>query len=222
MEKTRSQILESALMVANTRLNEEVAEHLVDFPDITSWKSYGRATKAKPHGEDIDWFREFGIPACINNYLDWRLEHPELVLYILPNGNPAIEVEFYVTLGPGDPVRGYIDRVFVNENNGGKLIVDIKSGQKPKTSEQLGIYKKALEAGSGEEFRWGTYIYGLKTGINVVPDIDLSMWTDEALGRIYGADTTVLLEKQLFLPNPGENCFHCGVSHHCAFAAASI
>lgn len=190
-----------------------------DYPDPTSWKSYGRATKEKPHGEDIQWFGAVGIPTCLNNYITWRLENPQLQLLTLPSGAVAVEVPFVVHI-EDVPVKGYIDRVFVNTTNGTPVVVDIKSGQKPDSSQQLGIYRKALAAG-GVELTYGAFIYGLKKGCSVTPDIDLRVWTDEALARVYvAADRQI--KAGLFIPHPGEACFHCSVSKHCKFFPSSI
>lgn len=192
-----------------------------EYPDPTWWKSYGRATKDKPRGEDIHWFGAVGIPNAVSNYIGWRLSRPELELYVMPSGEMAVEVPFLVHI-EGVPMKGYIDRVFVDTTTGLPLVVDIKSGVKPDSSQQLGLYRQALRAGiPDEDFRYGGFIYGLKRGASFTPPIDLSVWTDERLAEVYvTADRQI--KARLFVPHPGDACFHCSVSKYCKFFPASI
>lgn len=190
-----------------------------DYPDTRSWKSYGRRTKEKPFGEDIHWFGAVGIPDALSNYVAWRLANPQLELFTLPGGVAAVEVPFLVHVGDV-PVKGYIDRVFVDTNTATVKVVDLKSGRKPDSSQQLGVYRKALRAG-GVEVHVGAYVYGMKKGLAVTPDISLLHWTDEALESIYvPADRQI--KQRLFVPHPGEACFHCSVSRHCKFYPTSF
>lgn len=177
----------------------------------SSWKSFGR--------QDWQWYNDTGIPNSIAAYINWRLENP-WPLADVPNFGPAVEVPFNYYVTPGRLVHGWIDRIFVVE---GQLVpLDIKSGLKPKTSEQLGLYAAAVKDGLGWDLTTGYYLYGLKSGTaSLTKPADLRLWTPERLGRLYET-ASLIIEHKLFVPNPGDACFVCSVSHHCEFALAAI
>lgn len=207
-------------------LDKEISDTATEEYPPEAWRAFGQS-KNNPRGQDIEWFRRVGIPGAVANYINWRLENDHLAVMTLPSGVLAIEVPFEMQLSSDEsPIRGQIDRVFTNVNNGLHLIVDLKSGLKPTSSEQLGVYRQAMLAGLPDEiFDYGAYIFGMKptskTGIRMTPDINLKIWTAERLRKIYG-QADVIIEKELFLPNPGPSCFLCGVSQHCGFYAGSV
>jgi putative RecB family exonuclease len=91
---------------------------------------------------------------------------------------------------------------------------------KPKTSEQLGLYAGALKRALGWQVSYGYYLYGLKSGeAKLTPPLNLTAWTDELLGSIY-IPANQQISAGIFLPNPGDACFVCSVSEHCAFVQA--
>lgn len=185
------------------------------------WKRFGRATTAKPNGEDLAWFEAEGIPLALGAYVDWRLSKPNWKLAEIPNFGPAIEVPFTVPLGDVQ-VNGYIDRVFTVDGFDGYYCLDIKSGRKPKTDEQLGVYARALEVGLGWPVTYGFFIYGLKSGTaSMTPPIDVRHWSAEKLTTTY-ANLDLGISSKVFVPNPGEACFTCDVSSHCAFAQSVL
>jgi PD-(D/E)XK nuclease superfamily len=209
-----------ALEDADIALRKEIEEASVgEFTDPLTWKRYGRPTSEKPNGEDIEWFRTVGIPKCIDAYVAWRLATPDLTLLDIPGFGPAIEVPFDTYIG-GQHVRGYIDRVFVSPD-GVPYLCDLKSGQKPKTSEQLETYRYALLTGAGIDVRWGGYLYGLKHGeAKLTPPIELG-WSEEKLARLY-VQANTLIEQGIFIPSPGDSCYHCAVAAHCDYAQAAL
>jgi hypothetical protein len=194
-------------------VEEALAENIsTDFP-ISTWKHYGRPTQAKPNGEDMYWWIAEGIPKAVDAYIDWRVDNPAWRLAVIDDA-PAIEVGFDIKIGTVE-VRGKIDRIF-QDDSGRQLILDIKSGQKPKTDEQLGTYWKATG------IRWGAYLYGLKTGeAKYVGPIDLSHWTDDKLEQLY-CETDRAINAGIFIPNPGDGCFHCAVQNSCKFGMSAI
>lgn len=213
-------IAELALTATLVALDEEI-QHLADKGWTTDkWKRYGRKTAEKPQAEDVEWFRNVGIPNSLNAYLAWRLSTPEFIIADVPGFGPGIEVPFNYYVD-GQLVHGYIDRVFTTAD-GGYYPLDIKSGLKPKTTEQLGLYATALERGLGWRIDYGFYLYGLKSGeAKLTPALSLAGWDDAKLSRIYlGANK--LIELELYIPNPGDACFNCGVSDHCAFVQALV
>jgi putative RecB family exonuclease len=218
---TRSALVEVALNVAAVDLGDEIQSHQEHYPDPDSWKRYGRSTVAKPKGEDIEWFRTDGIPACINSYVDWRLS-TELVLSEIPGFGPAIEVPFVYNLG-GQSVRGFIDRVFHHPSQpDNHLPLDIKSGLKPKTDEQLGLYAAALRETLGWTVEYGFYLYGLKKGpAQLTQPISLLHWTPEKLDSVY-SPASRQIDAGIYIPHPGDSCYHCPVSAACEYAQAAI
>lgn len=216
------QLLRGGLEAAELHAPEMIAEDSKHFPP-DQWKRYGRKTLEKPNAEDINWFLAEGIPNAIRAYVDWRLAYLELFkLAEIPGFGPAIEVPFNYYLPNGQLVHGWIDRVFTNEVSGGYYPVDLKSGRKPDTDEQLGLYGAALKKALGWDVRWGYYLYGLKTGeAKLTPPLDIAHWTDAKLASIY-MPAAELIERQLFIPQPGENCFHCGVSQHCEYVQSAL
>lgn len=189
-----------------------------------TWKKFGRKTTEKPNGEDLTWFREVGIPNSLAAYMAWREQNPDWTLAEIPGFGPAIEVPFNYWVTPGRLVHGFIDRVFTSKAQGGFFPLDIKSGNKPKTDEQLGLYAAALQA--DESLGWkvttGYFIYGLKLGTAKITDaLDLTHWTQERLGRMYES-ASLAIDQGIFIPNPGDACWICSVSEHCEYRRSTI
>lgn len=206
---------------ADVALDVEIEKYRKKGWEPETWRRYGRSTSEKPKGEDIEWFREHGIPLSIEAYVDWRLAHDDLVLAEVPDFGPAIEVPFNYYIGD-QLVRGYIDRIFTSKTDGGYFPFDLKSGQKPKTSEQLGTYAAALRSALGWDIKWGYYIYALKTGkAKMTAPLMLEHWTDEKLGTVY-LPANLAISQNIFIPSPGEACRHCGVTDHCTYFQAVV
>lgn len=191
-----------------------------EFPTVDTWKRFGRKTVEKPNAEDMQWFLDVGIPNAVAAYVNWRLAHPELTLDTIPGFGPAIEVPFAYQLN-GQLIVGFIDRVF-QHNGEGHYPVDLKSGLKPKTDEQLGLYARALHSALGWEPTYGFFVYGLKKGeAQMTPPLSLAHWTEQKLDRVY-LGAKVQIESGIFIPSPGENCYVCDVAWTCDFAQAVI
>jgi len=219
-ERDPLELRRAGILTAQAEMAGEIAANAVgEYEDLGSWKRYGRQTQAKPHGEDIEWFSAVGIPECISSYIAWRLANPGLTLLDIPGFGAAIEYPFVVAV-EGVQVRGYIDRVFITAD-GVPYLCDLKSGQKPKTDEQLGTYRHALAA-VGIDVTYGGYLYGLKTGdAKLTPPLDLRHWDSAKLAALY-VQGDRQIELGIFIPHPGEQCQHCSVTAHCAFVQAAI
>lgn len=220
-ELTRSIVVDLALDAALVELDAQIEKFTAQGWPPDTWKRYGRKTKEKPNAEDIEWFRQVGIPNSIAAYVDWRLATPDFVLAEVPGFGPAIEVPFnyYVE---DQLIHGFIDRIFTSKSVGGYYPIDLKSGQKPDTDEQLGLYGRALKKALDWDVEWGYYLYALKTGTaKITPPIRISHWDDDKLGSIY-LPATKLIDLQIFIPHPGDACFHCGVSDHCPYAQSVV
>lgn len=203
------------LHVAESAALREIAKH-PDWP-TENWRSFGRVGQK----QDWAWWWDTGLRLCLDAYVNWRTQYPRYVLADLKGeGGPGIEVPFDIQLADVQ-IIGKIDRVFVDTETGQMFAPDLKSGNKPKTDEQLGLYRAALKT-LGVETDWGFYLYGLKTGVaKLTPPIDLTHWTAEKLYRVYG-DANRSIEQGIFIPNPGEACWLCPVTEHCEFFRAVI
>lgn len=219
----RDDLYERWTAAANLAYMEALAEYAnTEYANPATWLHYGRPTKEKPHGEDLAWFVRVAIPAALEDYIEWRLRG-EWDVMAMPDGTtPAIEIPFTFTLPSGLPLRGVIDRVLVSTKTGQPIIVDLKSGLKPKTDGQLALYRFGLEEKIPfRMFGWGAYYYGMKKGGKFTNPIDISHWTPEMLQRVYDTADSIIAQR-LFVPNPGEACFHCPVQKHCLFGRSSI
>jgi RecB family exonuclease len=181
-------------------------------PDQTRWRTGGRKTKDRPNGEDVEWWRQAGRD-MIRTYVAWRLRTSDTLHIAAVKGAAGVEVEVTTSFG-GVPVRGFVDRLFLDTQTGAYLVVDYKTGANPpKAQLQLGQYSVQLEAMIGAPVRWGAY-YDARKGELSKP-FDLSGYTPERLGYIYGGlDTSI--RSNIFLPNMTQ-CFSCGMRDACVF-----
>lgn len=173
-------------------------------------RAAGRATKANPNGEDGAWWRENG-PKQIQAWIDWRLANPNLKLAKF-NGTPAVEVEVSA-LFPNDVLlRGYIDRVFIDESTGEYLIVDIKTGSRtPVSPLQLAFYRVALEQTLDVSPKFGAYWMGRQGTLSSVQELwypteMIVSWLDKA---------KTIIDNELFIPHVTSFCSSCGVRESC-------
>lgn len=209
-----SRLTAEAQADADASWNEAIALQSAAGREPSTWKHFGR--------QDAGWFCNVGIPNSIKAYIDWRVANPDWVVAEIPGFGPAIEVPFNYYVTPGRLVHGFIDRVFTSRTQGGYYPLDIKSGLKPKTDEQLGLYKAALNEVLGWNIERGYFIYGLKSGeAKLTNPLDLSHWTPQRLAAVY-EPASQAIEQGIYIPAPGENCFTCSVSEHCEFALSVI
>lgn len=181
-------------------------------PDESKWRVAGRATKDKPNKEDLAWWHLAGATfSC--DYAKERLAEIDrgLDIWALPDGKPAIEVNFTIEVG-GMLIRGAIDRVM---SDGVSLMIrDHKTSQRePDDSSQLGIYRLAVMRLFGEAPEWGDYFMARK-GQASAPT-PLGHYTEGLIEREYGFFAKA---KQLgiYPANPGSSCISCDVKDACA------
>ena len=114
------------------------------------------AWRGGPNKKDEEWARTFG-PQVLSAYRDWRAQCPWEILR-LPDGRLGVELEFEVEFD-GVAVIGTIDRVFYDRATDQVIIVDLKSGRKPKGNLQLADYAVALQQVYGIQADWGYFWY---------------------------------------------------------------
>lgn len=180
--------------------------------DLTNARVGGRATKANPQKEDVNFWQATG-PQWVQAYIDWRKANPDWKLWKTPQGTPAIELAMLPDFA-GVPVKMILDRVF--EVNGELVIVDLKTSQQtPTNTLQLGFYKVGMLKTFGIDVKWGTYWMARQHGVS--PLVSLEQYTEDKLEYLVsGFDKA--RKAQIFLPNTNNCQYKCGLTAHCQFS----
>lgn len=206
---------EMSLEDAQDAYRESYAKHTnrlcSDTPNLDWWFSSG------PYHGETDIQRRFDLGLSqVERYLTYYTETaPKEVVWITPDGTPAIELGFEMELD-GVKVRGYIDQV-IEMPAGETRVRDIKSGNSPGDDFQLATYKVAVEETYGATVRFGDYWMG-RNGKPTVP-YNIEAWTTEKVTEVFKAtDEAILAER--FDPDPEPSkCRFCSVALACEFAA---
>jgi hypothetical protein len=197
----------------------ELTMAAAEEPDTTLYRAAGRRSKAKPNKEDGAWWVEAGVDMC-KSYATYRVAEKGngFDTWALPDGEPAIEVQFTFELVDGITVRGAIDRIMCKD---GQLRVrDLKTTQRePNDSAQLGIYKLAIERMFDETPCWGDYY--LARDANASDPVDLTHYTQELFAAEYGA-VAKMMSMGLYPANPGDACGYCDVKDACAIKGGKL
>lgn len=195
-------------------------------PDATLWRAAkaGKPTKARPYGEDIAWWREHG-PVFVAGYVQWRQQtNSTLRIASIAEDEdgqlvPGIEVPV-VTDFEGIPVRGYIDRVFVELQTGDLIIVDMKSGSRIPDLEQVGTYARMFGKLYHIRLRIQGAYYDARKGA-LQPVADLTAYTEQQLAARYRwADQN--LSAGVFTPSITPLCKACPVKQSCYAQGGSL
>lgn len=179
-------------------------------PNPGQWFNSGRYEGK----EDIERRYLLGQEHVVN-YISYYQKHPDEVIWIDNNGNPAIENEFNIEL-EGVPVRGFIDAV-INIGDLLTVVRDTKTGATPGTTEQLTLYSMAVEIENpGIQIDQGDYLM-TKTGrVSKPHDVTSGKSRDQLTLDFITMDTAV--KNGDFPANPSpENCRRCPVAQSCKF-----
>lgn len=180
--------------------------------DLSTARVGGRATKANPNKEDVNFWQSKG-PEWVQAYIAWREHNKNWKIWTAPDGNPGIELALTPVI-EGVPVKMIIDRVF--EVNGELVIVDLKTSQNtPTSSLQLGFYKLGLEQQFGIEVKWGTYY--MSRGSNISEMVDLSEYTYDKMAYLIKTFDKAR-QSGVFLPNTNNCQYMCGLTQYCQFS----
>lgn len=198
-------------MLNNELWDKAWAQELGD-KDLTNARVGGRATKANPQKEDVNFWQSTG-PQWVQAYIDWRKANPEWKLWKTPQGAPAVELAMLPEFA-GVPVKMILDRVF--EVNGELVIVDLKTSQQtPTNTLQLGFYKVGMLKTFGIDVKWGTYWMARQHGVS--PLVSLEQYTEDKLEYLVsGFDKA--RKAGIFLPNTNNCQYKCGLTAHCQFS----
>jgi len=175
------------------------------------FRAGGRTSKKYPNKEDASWWKAKG-PEFIHNWYNFRMTNPHLDIWTAPDGTPAIELKVAAKI-PGDVIlKGYIDRVMVDTNTGKTIIIDLKTGQAPKSGLQLAIYRLAMLEQYGEAPEYGSY-WMARTGV-LDTIYELEDYSPKMVAR-WLRDAKKSIDLNIFIPNTNNWCDYCEVRDMC-------
>lgn len=193
----------------------EVAKLAEVTPNLEYWYSSG------PYRGEQDIERRHGIGlGQTARYVDYYArEQPGEVIWITPDGTPAIELRIDVDLD-GVRVIGYIDQVVDSE--GGPVVRDIKTGNQPGDVFQLATYGVALVDLYGVEVKTGDYWMGpnkKRRGGPTKPFDLTEMTREQVTAKFHEVDEGI--KAGVFEPKPdADKCGFCPVRTSCKYAVS--
>ncbi|AYY11582.1 Dna2/Cas4 domain-containing protein [Actinobacteria bacterium YIM 96077] len=191
-------------------LQEELKK--TDFP-LEEWIHTGKATKEWPDKESIDWWTTHG-PAMLQRFAEWR-KAKGWPIWVTPDGQRAIELEYKVPWIEDKAFYGFIDRIYVHPYTGELIVVDIKSGSSYPNERQLGEYACAIEEEYGVRPRWGMYLMLRRDPEKqVMVDLSEERFSVEYLKR-ESQEIQKGIDNQVFFTVPSSLCNTCTVAKHC-------
>ena len=198
--------LENTWNIALANRVEQVRESNPDSPP-EQWRSAGRKTKDKPHGEDLQWWAGEGLRQ-LESYKAW-LEATDWE-FVEFNGNPLIEFNLSGNIGE-HYVKGFLDAVMTDGEK--TMLVDYKTGSRtPFGVMQLGVYRVMLRNLTGVDATHG--VFWMTRKAEPGEPVSLDRYTDEYVGRIFN-QFNAAVENQIFLPREGSHCWSCDVRSAC-------
>lgn len=197
--------------------NTHTQRLLAETPNPDFWFASGRYEGA----EDIIRRATIGLEQTRAYYDYYVNQKPGELIWITPNGSPAIELEFNVKFG-SVWVKGFIDQIIEQvfdesyDLESPKIMRDIKTGVKAGNIFQLSVYRHAILEEFGVDILSGDF-WMARNGKPTKP-LDLTAMTKEQVTDYFERlDAGVKAER--FDPSPSaEKCSRCGVATACAFA----
>jgi hypothetical protein len=181
---------------------------------VEDFKVGGRKTKARPFGEDVEFWLEEGVRQ-IQGFIDWYEDSGWSIATL--DDRPAIEWEAEVSFG-GRPVRMVVDAVLVDKA-GDLVIVDHKTGNKtPSSSLQLALYGAGIRRSLGIDIKYGSYFMTRKSELSGLEDLHLY---DEDWFDSWFASINKQIDMNIFVPSIDTHCGWCSVSEYCAAVGGS-
>jgi len=202
-----------SLAAAKAAFLEDFSKRLTEEEPSEGWKASGRKTKALPNGEDNQFWVTKG-PELIEGYAKWRDKNPQFQVWDAPGGKPAVELGFNIVVpGTDTLLRGYVDRVFIDNTTGQLMIVDLKSGARKQDSQmQLEFYRVGLRHALGVDIPFGAY-YNARDG-QLDHIVRLDKFSEDTIFR-WVRNMLASIEQNLLIPNVGMQCSWCGVKEFC-------
>lgn len=203
-----------AIRTFDDALDHHVNLALLRSPDFdkSEWHVGGRPSQANPDKENEKWWRTNG-PLMLNRWKSF-MEVVPWDLYLDPDGMPGIEVSVEFETPDGDLIRGFIDRIFQDRATGSLIVLDLKSGQEPKSPRQLGFYRQALAHAFPEmpSVDYGTFWMSRKGQTTGLVDL-----RDHTAERLFFQTSALhrAVDSGIFIANPGSLCSSCSVRNVC-------
>lgn len=195
--------------------NKHTLRLLKDTPNANFWFASGRYEGP----EDIKRRAQIGLEQ-VERYFNYYVnQKPGEVIWVTPDGSPAIELEFLVKFGEVW-VKGYIDQI-IDEvvNTEPRILRDIKTGNQPGGLFQLGVYRYAILEKYGEDILGGDYWMG-KHG-KPTKTFNLEEMTRDQIDDLF-AKLDQGVKDEDFTPSPSpDKCSRCGVASACSYAVRS-
>ena len=181
-------------------------------PDRSKWMVAGRASKAWPQKETVEWWLVNG-KQMVTDYIRWRtgLHQAGWGLAYVDNV-PAVEMEVSGMIGTVE-VKAFVD-VVLEDPNHVLVPVDYKTGSREPGPEQLGLYSVLLERLFKRPVTWGTYYMTRKGATTQL--FDLSRFTEDMLARQFETLDRAI-EAEIFIPHVTPMCATCSVNRYCEF-----
>lgn len=188
----------------------DLNETLTETPNLGFYESSG------PYKGEADALRRYKVGLeHVNRYIDYYTAKPEEVIWVTPNGVPAIELDFTVQFG-SIKVRGKIDAVIEKPAKKGirRIIRDTKSGASAGDPSQLTVYREAVSQLTGVDVLYGDFLLTKRGTPTRTTDLTL-VPRSEIIDRFEAMDQGVKREE--FAPNPGPGCARCSVRDSCEY-----
>ena len=206
----RTMTLEEAQDVFRESYQTHIAAACETTPNFEYW------FKSGPYDGETDTERRYLIGLeQVEKYIAWYEAHPEQVIWVAPDGTPAIEIGFDIDLD-GVLVRGFIDAVIFDQTSQKIIVRDNKTGNSPGDDFQLGVYGVALAEQFGiDPPDEGDYWMG-RSGKPTYP-FKIGDWTRQRVSEKFQK-----LERDIeagrFDPDPDpKKCNFCDVSSSCEY-----
>jgi hypothetical protein len=175
------------------------------------FRTAGRVSKANPDKENFAWWRQQGQDMSLE-YTTWRAANPHLEI-LEWDGRQMIESEFMPILN-GVAVKMYLDRLMIDVDTGGPLLVDLKTGTRKLPSLQLGVYRVGVGQLLGLGVDYGAFYWGRKGQLGA--PVNIEHWTEARVGQLFQTmDDQV--KRGEFLPKISDACGYCGVRSECEY-----
>src|SRR5690554_7854983 len=123
---------------------ESYANHTNRMAEQTPNFDYWFASGPYKGAADVERRFNLGMDQVVKYKEYYEQKAPREVIWITPDGEPAIELRFDLDLA-GTKVVGYIDQVIEHRDHG-IIVRDSKTGNKPGDDFQLAVYAVAVTA----------------------------------------------------------------------------
>src|SRR5690606_8920613 len=221
----RTMTLDAARDLFLTEYADEFARYAEETPNLDYWtasgpyKGYESVSRGKHWMSDLDRRYLIGLTQ-VNRYIEYYYdEAPHGVIWITPDGEPAIELPFTIDLD-GVAVRGVIDQVI--QDDGSVTVRDLKTGKEPGGAAQLRLYAEAVRSLYDVDVLSGDFWMApnrdRKGGPTAPYDLS-AVGRQELVDYYHGVDEGIKAEEFNQRPDP-ETCRWCLVKRACKYSLA--